>query len=122
MMNFDVFKKMIVVEMEQRVGVGHVAIERITKNNATKMNGLIIQENNRNMAPVINLDSFYKELREKPFPANRKRQADSGVCPALWQWGRQQARQPQFRLMSAKCPMKSVYGICSIFWSNITLL
>lgn len=68
MMNFDVFKKMIVVEMEQRVGVGNVAIERITKNNATKMNGLIIQENNRNMAPVINLDSFYKELREKPFP------------------------------------------------------
>ena len=67
MMNFDEFKEMIVVEMEQRVGVGNVAIERITKNNATQMNGLIIQENNRNMAPVINLDSFYKELREKPF-------------------------------------------------------
>ena len=59
MMNFDVFKKMIVVEMEQRAGVGNVVIEKITKNNATQMNGLIIRENNCNMAPVINLDSFY---------------------------------------------------------------
>ena len=42
MMNFDVFKKMIVVEMEQRAGVGNVVIEKITKNNATQMNGLII--------------------------------------------------------------------------------
>lgn len=67
MMNFDEFKEMIVVEMEQRVGVGNVVIERITKNNATQMNGLIIRENNRNMALVINLDSFYMELREKPF-------------------------------------------------------
>ena len=31
MMNFDEFKEMIVVEMEQRVGVGNVVIERITK-------------------------------------------------------------------------------------------
>lgn len=47
--------------------IWNVVIERITKNNATQMNGLIIRENNRNMAPVINLDSFYMELREKPF-------------------------------------------------------
>ena len=37
MISFETFKKMVVVEMEQRVGEGKVFLESITKNNDTKI-------------------------------------------------------------------------------------
>lgn len=65
MISFETFKKKIVVEMEQRVGEGKVFLESITKNNDTKITGLMIREDNHNTSPIIYLENFYADLHEK---------------------------------------------------------
>lgn len=65
MISFETFKKMVVVEMEQRVGKGKVFLECITKNNDTKITGLMIREDDHNTSPIIYLENFYADLHEK---------------------------------------------------------
>lgn len=65
MISFETFKKKVVVEMEQRVGEGKVFLESITKNNDTKITGLMIREDDCNISPIIYLENFYADLHEK---------------------------------------------------------
>ena len=65
MISFETFKKKVVVEMEQRVGEGKVFLESITKNNDTKITGLMIREDDHNTSPIIYLENFYADLHKK---------------------------------------------------------
>lgn len=65
MISFETFKKKVVVEMEHRVGEGKVFLESITKNNDTKITGLMIREDDHNTSPIIYLGNFYADLHKK---------------------------------------------------------
>jgi hypothetical protein len=65
MISFDVFKKKVVEELEQRVGAGKIFLESVTKNNDTKITGLMIREDGHNVSPIIYLENFYEDLHEK---------------------------------------------------------
>lgn len=68
MMNYDEFRVKVVYEMEQRVGKGKVIIQDVIKNNHLKLYGLVIQESNTNAFPIIYLEKYYGELKNKTFP------------------------------------------------------
>lgn len=64
-MSFDGFCACIRMDIQRRLGNSfHVSVEDVTKNNDTKMKGLIIREQGTNIYPTIYMECFYDSYRK----------------------------------------------------------
>lgn len=61
-MNFNMFRKMICKEMEEKLGSDYeIVIQDVDKINNTKHKGIVIRRKDCNVAPVIYLEDLYNE-------------------------------------------------------------
>ena len=64
-MNYSDFTEAIAKKAEETVGKGgSVFVNRVIKNNDTKLDGLVIMEKNRSVAPTIYLNDYYTKYKK----------------------------------------------------------
>ncbi|RFZ77603.1 hypothetical protein DS742_17460 [Lacrimispora amygdalina] len=64
-MNYARFSDLIKRAIQDKLGIGYdVELQKITKNNGVVLDGLIIKEIDKNIAPTIYLNPFYKSFMQ----------------------------------------------------------